>query len=458
MNNDIENQEIPALAREIMNNCRNSLFLSLRFMGVAVGRLYLKSTDKIQSIATDGQYLFYNDKWVLKRFKEEPSSLVRDYLHIIMHCIFSHSFSSVTMNRDYWDVACDLAVENMINELNVDKTNSERAKSQSPIISYFASQFQPLTAEKIYRYMIEKEYSRSQVEQLRKAFSADSHDMWYDRTLSAEIVGTNGDGDVAGESSNARIEEPMSLEEIREAWNKTSESVKVDMKTSSKAWGEKSANFMASLDYVTRDKYDYTDFLKRFAVMGEKMIVDNDSFDYIFYTYGLELYENVPLIEPLEYKEVKSIKEFVIAIDTSGSCSGELVQQFLNKTYSILKTTESFFSKINIHIIQCDAKIQKDTKITCQEDFDEFIDNIELFGFGGTDFRPVFEYVEKLKEEKEFTNLKGMIYFTDGFGTFPAKKPNYETAFVFMNNDYNVPDVPPWAIKLIFSDDDIREL
>ena len=279
MNNDIENHEIPALAREIMNNCRNSLFLSLRFMGVAVGRLYLKSTDKIQSIATDGQYLFYNDKWVLKRFKEEPSSLVRDYLHIIMHCIFSHSFSSVAMNRDYWDVACDLAVENMINELNVDKTNSERAKSQSPIISYFASQFQPLTAEKIYRYMIEKEYSRSQVEQLRKAFSADSHDMWYDRTLSAEIVGTNGDGDVAGESSNARIEEPMSLEEIREAWNKTSESVKVDMKTSSKAWGEKSANFMASLDYVTRDKYDYTDFLKRFAVMGEKMIVDNDSFD-----------------------------------------------------------------------------------------------------------------------------------------------------------------------------------
>ena len=77
MNNDIENQEIPALAREIMNNCRNSLFLSLRFMGVAVGRLYLKSTDKIQSIATDGQYLFYNDKWVLKRFKEEPSSLCR---------------------------------------------------------------------------------------------------------------------------------------------------------------------------------------------------------------------------------------------------------------------------------------------------------------------------------------------------------------------------------------------
>lgn len=458
MSNDIDNQEISVLAREIMNNCRNSLFLNLRFMGTATGRLYLKSTDKIESIATDGQYLFYNDRWVLRRFKEEPSALVRDYLHIIMHCVFSHSFSSVSMNRKYWDVACDLAVENIINELNIDKTKSNREKLQSPIIYYFSSQFQPLTAEKVYRYMIEKEYTQSQVEQLQKAFSADSHDMWYDRTVSANIVGSPENEETPDESSSARIEEPMSLEEIQQAWNKTSESIKVDMKTSSKTWGDKSANFMASLEYVTRDKYNYTDFLRRFAVMGEKMIVDNDSFDYVFYTYGLELYENVPLIEPLEYKEVKSIKEFVIAIDTSGSCSGELVQQFLNKTYSILKTTESFFSKINLHIIQCDAKIQKDTKITCQEDFDEFINSIQLFGFGGTDFRPVFDYVKKLQEEKEFTNLKGMIYFTDGFGTFPSKKPDYETAFVFMNNDYNVPDVPPWAIKLIFSDDDIKEL
>lgn len=37
------------------------------------------------------------------------------------------------------------------------------------------------------------------------------------------------------------------------------------------------------------------------------------------------------LIEPLEYKEDKVIKDFVIAIDTSGSCAGELVKKFLNK-------------------------------------------------------------------------------------------------------------------------------
>ena len=58
-------------------------------------------------------------------------------------------------------------------------------------------------------------------------------------------------------------------------------------------------------------------------------------------------------------------------------------------------------------------------------------------------------------QEKEFSNLKGLIYFTDGFGEFPAKKPDYDTAFVFVDDEYNNPDVPPWAIKLILQKDEI---
>lgn len=164
----------------------------------------------------------------------------------------------------------------------------------------------------------------------------------------------------------------------------------------------------------------------------------------------------MPLVEPLEYKDVKAIKEFVIAIDTSGSTSGELVQKFVQKTYNILKSTESFFTRINLHIIQCDANIQEDKKITCQEEFDEYIENMEIHGLGGTDFRPVFEYVDKLRHDKEFSNLKGLIYFTDGYGDFPSRKPDYDTAFVFIDDEYNNPDVPPWAIKLVLQKDELQ--
>jgi len=215
---------------------------------------------------------------------------------------------------------------------------------------------------------------------------------------------------------------------------------------------------MQNLAAVNREKYDYASFLKKFASIGEVMQVNDDEFDYIFYTYGLNLYQNVPLIEPLEYKDVKRIKEFVIAIDTSGSVSGELVQSFVQKTYNILMQQENFFSKINLHIIQCDAVIHEDVKITSKAEFERYLANMVLRGSGGTDFRPVFKRVDEMIQDKEFTNLKGMIYFTDGEGTFPEQQPGYKTAFVFVKDDYKEPQVPAWAIKLVLQKYELEDL
>ena len=50
-----------------------------------------------------------------------------------------------------------------------------------------------------------------------------------------------------------------------------------------------------------------------------------------------------------------------------------------------------------------------------------------------------------------------MIYFTDGYGTFPENKPPFTTAFVFVEDGYEIPKVPPWAIKLVLQHEDITE-
>lgn len=209
------------------------------------------------------------------------------------------------------------------------------------------------------------------------------------------------------------------------------------------------------LKQVNKEKYDYTAFLKKFAVVKEVMKINDDEFDYIYYTYGMKLFKNKPLIEPLEYKDEKQIVEFVIAIDTSGSVQGKIVKTFLQKTYNILTNTNSFAKKVNVYIIQCDYTVQKVDKITSIQEFEKYIKNMKLYGFGGTDFRPVFEKVEELIKNKELKKLKGLIYFTDGYGTFPTKRTPYDTAFAFLKNNYTDVWVPSWAIKLILEEEEI---
>jgi len=150
----------------------------------------------------------------------------------------------------------------------------------------------------------------------------------------------------------------------------------------------------------------------------------------------------------LEYKEELRIEDFVIVLDTSGSCSGDLIKKFLEETYAILLEQESFFNKINLHIIQCDNEIQSDISIHSRKELDEYKDDFEVKGFGGTDFRPAFEYVNSLIEHKMFNRLNGMLYFTDGNGIYPTKKPSYQVAFIFVETKGEVKQVPPWAIKL----------
>jgi hypothetical protein len=50
-----------------------------------------------------------------------------------------------------------------------------------------------------------------------------------------------------------------------------------------------------------------------------------------------------------------------------------------------------------------------------------------------------------------------MIYFTAGRGTYPSRRPAWDTAFVFLEEDYTDAAVPPWAIKLILEKEQLEE-
>ena len=471
MENHVEKfRQADGLARDILRLTRNTLLVNLRFLDLALSQFQLSSYPG--TLATDGEHLFYDTYYVLSSYKSERGKNVRDYLHIVLHCVFRHLFAGGDLDRRCWDLACDIAVESAIDELHLESAACNRALAQEETLKELRSQVRPLTAEKLYRYFLDRHLTADQMSRLREHFLADDHRAWYLPVKSGKGAGGGGQsssqkpetGDAqrqrAGRGGTGSPITPKSgtqrqRKDLEAAWKEISERMQVDLETISRRHGTDAGNLVQELKAVNRETYDYADFLRRYATLGEVTQVNQDEFDYIYYTYGLSLYGNMPLVEPLEYKEVRRVKEFVIAIDTSGSVSGDLVQRFVTKTYNILRQQENFFTKINLHIIQCDAKVQEDRKITSQRDFDRYLETMELRGFGGTDFRPVFAYVDELIRAGEFSNLRGMIYFTDGRGIFPERKPDYDAAFVFLDDGGELPEVPVWAIRLVLQSEEI---
>lgn len=460
-------QRADQLSRQVISYARNTLFVHLRFMENALSRLVFVPYGG--TIATDMCRLYYNSQFILPDFQKNDKTLTHRYLHIILHCIFRHAYVGPAIRRPVWNLACDIAVEQMIQELHLKCIDDDYGNAQRGILQELQSQLKYMTAEKIYHYYITQNISDAQCEQLQEAFALDEREVWYAPGNDSFGSQGNGDSDSQGDSNqkpdsdssqsqnNENSTAVMTLAEAQEVWKKLANQIQTDLETFQKQHGTDGGSLLQNLKAVNRERYDYAEFLRKFAVYGEIMKIDDDEFDYNFYTYGMNLYGNMPLIEPLEYKEVKRVRDFVIAIDTSGSVSGETVQKFVNKTYNILKQQDSFFTKVNIYIIQCDAEIQEVQKITSQEEFEAYMKTMQLHGFGGTDFRPVFAYVDELIRQHAFTNLKGMLYFTDGFGDFPEHQPDYQIAFVFLDDDYNNYQVPVWAIRLILTTEEIEQ-
>lgn len=447
-------ERLQAIGSSILRAARDELYLGMRFLDVALSSFSYQMDGSIHGFGTDGREIYFQPQMLGGLYKENRILVNRGYLHMVFHCTFRHfawrgagrnigtghsagennADSEKTIEERLRDLSCDIAVEHIIDGMNYRSIRFSRSLLRRETYRLLEKEGKTLNAQRVYKILSGWNLSEKDFVNLEQEFRTDDHKYW---------------------ESKKPDQKPNPM--LSRKWGEINDGIETDLETFSQEAGERDGDFLEQIKTENRSKYDYREFLRKFAVFHEEMAVDDDSFDYNFYTYGLRLYGNMPLIEPLESKEVKKVEEFVIVIDTSMSCSGELVRKFLEETYGVLSENESFFTKINVHIIQCDEKVHTDKKITSQEEMKDYMEHLELYGDGGTDFRPAFEWVDRLLEQHEFHNLKGLIYFTDGFGIYPQKMPPYKTAFVFMQDNYRDVDVPVWAMKLILDEDDLTE-
>lgn len=417
------------MALEVLEVTRSELYLHLRFLSLAIGGLTSTPSAQVRGMGTDGLRLLAEPERLIRVFPKNPVLLNREYLHQLLHCIFRHPFFIADHDRPLWSLACDIAAEWSIDQLDLPCVRRIAGWVRTETYRRLGEALPAMAAEPIYRRLEEAHLDEKQLLMLQKEFRADDHRFW------------PKPGD---QSPQAR--------QAADQWKNLSQQMQTELETRQKDPGQGGEALAMQVKAANRSRRTYRDFLRRFAVLREELKADPDSFDLGFYSYGLSLYGNLPLIEPLESRETIKIEEFVIVVDTSLSCSGELVKNFLRETYGILRQSESFFRRTNIRILQCDDQVRTDQKITDMDQLAAYMEAFQLVGGGGTDFRPAFRYVDELICAGEFHHLKGLLYFTDGLGRFPARRPAYDAAFLFLGSQYEDADLPPWAMKLVLDE------
>lgn len=425
-------KRLSAIGRQILSASRDELYFSMRFLDVALSSFQYVMDVSAEPFGTDGRCIYYHPRRLGGMYRENRLYVNRGYLHMVLHCVFRHLWKP-GRDRRLWDLSCDIAAEHITDGCDLRPVRLSRSLLRRETYRKLELCGHVLNAERIYGLIEEWELPEKEFAMLEEEFYTDDHRYW---------------------ERDAEKRPPDQT--MEQKWREIDERMETDLETFSKEAAEKSGGLLGNLKVENTGKHDYREFLRRFAVFREELKADDDTFDYGYYSYGLSLYGNMPLIEPLETRETKKIEEFAVVVDTSMSCSGSLVRRFLSETYSVLSENDSFFRKVNIHIIQCDEKVHEDVKITSGEELKKYMDGLRLYGEGGTDFRPAFAHVAELVEKGGFTNLKGMIYFTDGQGTFPERMPPWRTAFVFVDEYGRDVSVPPWAIRLTVSGDSIR--
>ena len=406
-----------AAARDIVSASASRLCLDMRFLTRAVLSLSTDVEEGEGAPRCDGRTVVFRADTVLESFREDPNSVTRDLAHCVLHCVLGHTSPA---NTPETDLAEDMLVEYVLDCLDTPHTSvpgrddrvfvCERlfGKAGAPAVDLLSA--------------VVAETSRWQLDLHRRMFVRDDHSA------------RSGTDDAA--------------------WRELSQQVMAEVEGFVRDDEGRTTALMQILRIRNRRRYDYRSFLRKFMTRRTTVRESQTEFDPIYYTYGLSHYGNLPLIDSLEQSDTAMVDEFVIAVDTSGSTMRGPVVRFLEEAFDVLRQT-GVGRDSNLHVIQCDDQVRSDDVVRSEGDLRRLVKGFELKGGGNTDFRPVFDYVDRLIEEGGFRNLRGLMYFTDGQGMYPTRRPSYDVAFVFCDDRYREHEVPPWAMRIVVRTEDL---
>lgn len=321
---------------------------------------------KIDTAATNGKDIYVNEDFLKSLKSKEQNALL---LHEVLHVALLHVPRIGSRDKKVWNIAADIVV----NDLIIRNTSFDL-----PSGAILISGYEDMSVEEIYETLL----------------SPKNKNLLNQPNLIEDLLDKLED-----DVSPATLSEDE-LEEITAYWKDKMQVIKNDIESSDSANSQGSCplGMERELESVLKPEVDWRTALWKFIA---KTPSDFDDLDRRFIYRGLYL----------EGLLTDSLKVSV-CIDTSGSVSGELLDQFMAELKGITRS----YPNVEVDLFYADHDLYGPCKLNNSSNIPK------PKGFGGTSFVPFFDYLENTNKFSKNSPTVS-VYLTDGYGDFPEHQP-----------------------------------
>ncbi len=365
---------------------RTRLILDKPFLGALTLRLPLEASQAgwCKTTFSDGKTLYFNPRYIqVLPVAEVQFALAREALH----CALLHFYRRGNRDAELWREACNFAVNSIL---------IHDGLSPPPDVHYIAD-YDGMTAEEIYPLLQKHEENRTQSE---GSDSRESGEGQQDKKP--------GQG---GDYSPPPTINPGDMDMLAAQWRQRLAAAAQQAMHA----GKLSESMARLVDLVLQPRLPWRSVLAQYLSQTAR----ND----YSYTRPSSRRGDPAILPGMRSEEV----DLVVAVDTSGSIADDEINQFFDEINAIKGQIRA-----RVVLLCCDDSIS-DAYPQVFEPWESFSCEPEVTGGGGTDFRPVFNWVTQ-----QDIKPQALVYFTDACGSFPDAEPEWPTLWLVKGKE-NVP-------------------
>jgi len=368
-----------AIASKI-SQAKAKLLVEQPYFGTLAANLNLKANEDHHSFLSDGIVFEYNPEYLASLSIDELGFALSNGA---MHAALAHDNRQNSRLSWLWQLATDYAINALLVQNGM----------QLPPSVNFERRFEGMYAEEIYAMLKDE--------------------------IKNEDYSDDESNETGYNENHQPKQNPLNNPDNQEAQDANRPQMEVENRVDEEAFKQLMRSALEKMDA----QGELPEGIERFVTLTHRSSIDwREQLYHALDRHFRNDYRMIPPSKKLLYQGIylpslySEKLSLVVAIDSSGSVDEQRLSRFIDELEALLLS----FNDVEIELLICDERIRSHQSIRGGEAM-----HYQIIGYGGTDFRPVFEYIEQ-----QSIHCTLLLYFTDLEGRFPQNRPDYETLWV----------------------------